>query len=68
MLGMKTEQRVVLRAPHLAGRIDNVMYEPIQHLRDSDPDSDYFMDGGVSYRTAPRTSYSVWAGGAIARQ
>lgn len=68
LLGLKTEQRVVLRAPHLAGRIDNVMYEPIQHLRDSDPDSDYFMDGGVSYRTAPRTSYAVWAGGQIVRQ
>ena len=67
LLGLKTEQRVVLRAPHLAGRIDNVMYEPIQHLRDSDPASDYFLDGGVSYRTPARTSYAVWSSGAITR-
>ena len=67
MLGLKTEQRIVLRAPHLAGRIDNVMYEPIQHLRDSDPDGAYFADGGLSARPIPqRTSYAVWASGAIA--
>lgn len=59
-LGAKTEQRVILRTPQLAGRIDHVMYEPTQHLRDPYPDSDYFMDGGVSERPATRTTYAVW--------
>jgi hypothetical protein len=68
LLGLKTEQRVILRAPHLAGRIDNIMYEPTQHLRSPDPASDYFQDGGISQRPIPqRTSYSVWAGGQINR-
>ena len=60
-LGMKTEQRVILRTPQLAGRIDYVKYTPTQHLRSPMPDSDYFMDGGVSTRPAARTSYAVWS-------
>lgn len=58
-LSVKTQQRVVLRTPQLAGRIDDVLYEPLQHLRDSDPDSPYFFDGGVSQR-ANETLYHVW--------
>jgi hypothetical protein len=49
-LALKTEQRVILRAPQLAGRIDNVKYSPLQHLRDPQPSSPYFADGGVSLR------------------
>jgi len=49
-LSVKSEQRVVLRTPQLAGRIDNVLYEPLQHFRSHDPDSPYFADGGVSLR------------------
>ena len=60
-LGMKTEQRVILRTPQLAGRIDYVKYTPTQHLRSPYPDSDYFANGGVSYRPANRTSYAVWS-------
>lgn len=60
-LGLKTEQRVVLRTPQLAGRIDYVMYEPLQHLRSPYPDSDYWMNGGVSVRPETRTSYAVWS-------
>lgn len=63
-LGMKTEQRVVLRTPQLAGRIDYVKYTPLQHLRSSDPDSLYFVNGGVSYRPESRTSYAVWSSAA----
>jgi hypothetical protein len=59
-LGAKTEQRVILRTPQLAGRLDHVVYEPTQHLRDPYPDSDYFANGGVSSRPAPRTTYAVW--------
>ncbi len=58
-LTAKTEQRVVLRTPHIAGRIDNVRYTPLQHLREYDPDSPYHQDGGVSVRTAPSKN-AVW--------
>jgi len=59
LLGLKTEQRVVLRTPQLAGRIDYVKYVPTQHLRSPYPDSEYFMDGGVSIRPA-RSTYASW--------
>jgi len=58
-LKLKSEQRVVLRTPQLAGRIDHVRYTPLQHLRDPQPDSPYWVDGGVSIRY-PSTDYSVW--------
>ena len=61
-LGMKTEQRVILRTPQLAGRIDYIKYTPTDHLRSPYPDSDYFADGGVSYRPADST-YAVWGTG-----
>jgi len=59
-LGATTEQRVILRTPHLAGRIDSVLYTPLQHLRDSDPDSPYWVDGGVSMRSDNQTRYATW--------
>jgi hypothetical protein len=60
-LSLLTEQRVVLRTPQLAGRIDNVKYEPLQHLRDADASSPYFVDGGVSLRnTGNFTPYAAW--------
>jgi hypothetical protein len=59
-LSLKTEQRVILRTPQLAGKIQNVKYVPLQHLRSSDPDSPYFRDGGVSLRNAGTFS-AVWA-------
>lgn len=58
-LSLKTEQRVVLRTPQLAGRIDHIKYSPLQHLRDFDPDSPYHYDGGVSVRGGG-TTYAVW--------
>ncbi len=62
-LALKTEQRIILRTPQLAGRIDNVKYEPLQHLRDSDPSGAYFKDGGVSLRGGMvQTPYAVWSG------
>jgi hypothetical protein len=61
MLGVKTEQRVILRTPQLAGRVDYIKYTPTQHLRSPFPSSDYFEDGGVSTRPATRTSYAVWS-------
>jgi hypothetical protein len=55
----KIEPRIVLRTPHLAGRIDNVMVAPLLHQRDWNPDSPYWYDGGVSTRSTA-TSYAVW--------
>ena len=61
-LALKTEQRVVLRTPHLAGRIDAVRYSPLQHERERlDTSSAYFMDGGSSLVTGTfQTPYAVW--------
>lgn len=56
---LKSEQRVVLRTPQLAGKIDNVKYSPLQHLRDPMPDNTHWIDGGVSIRS-PGTRYAVW--------
>lgn len=49
-LSLRTEQRVILRTPQLAGKIQHVKYVPLQHLRDPYPESPYFADGGVSLR------------------
>jgi hypothetical protein len=59
-LSAKTERRIVLRTPQLAGRIDHVLYEPLQHLRSSFPNDPYLQNGGVSTRPAT-TVNAVWA-------
>ena len=64
VLHLKSEPRVVLRAPQLAGKIQHIRYSPLQHLRSSDPSSAYFFDGGVSV-LGKGTRYAVWAGGAV---
>lgn len=61
-LSAKTEQRVVLRTPQLAGRLDAVLYTPMQHLRDAFPSSPYHADGGVSLRATGVTPYAAWSG------
>lgn len=59
-LSAKTERRIVLRAPQLAGRIDHVLYSPLQHLRQSIPvGGPYEADGGVSTRAA-QSLHAVW--------
>lgn len=58
-LSGKVEPRIILKTPQLAGRINHVMYTPLQHLRSFDQDSDYFYKGGVDHRTA-QTYYSLW--------
>ena len=60
MLHLRSEQRVVLRTPHLAGKIQNIMYEPLQHLRDMNPDSPYWQDGGVSTPRSEDSWSAVW--------
>lgn len=60
-LSLMTEQRIILRAPQLAGRIDAIAYEPLQHLRSPYPDDPYFADGGVSIRPGLSSPTAVWA-------
>lgn len=60
-LGATTEPRVVLRTPHLAGRVDAVKYTPLEHLRSPFPDNPYFADGGVSLRADASAPYTVWS-------
>jgi hypothetical protein len=55
----KIEPRVILRTPHLAGRLTNVRYAPLQHTRSPFPDDPYFADGGETSRTGP-SYYSDW--------
>jgi hypothetical protein len=47
----KIEPRLRLLTPHLAGRLQNVRYAPLDHYREDDPDSGYFFDGGNIVRT-----------------
>lgn len=41
-----TEFRVIMRTPQLAGRIENVAYQPLRHTRDWQTNSAYFVNGG----------------------
>jgi hypothetical protein len=63
---LKTEQRVVLRTPQLAGKLQYVKYSPLQHLREPDFSSPYHVDGGVSLPSTG-TRYAVWNSGGIQR-
>ncbi|RPJ40027.1 MAG: hypothetical protein EHM35_00020 [Planctomycetaceae bacterium] len=65
-LSLKTEQRIVLRTPQLAGALQNILYSPLQHLREPDFSNAYHVDGGVSLRTAG-TRYAVWAAQGVGR-
>jgi hypothetical protein len=66
LLGLKTEQRVMLLTPQLAGKLQNIAYTPVQHLRSSDPTSEYFRDGGLSTRPIG-TKYASWSPAGIGR-
>lgn len=59
-LQVKAEPRVILRTPHLAGKIQNVRYSPMEHLRSPFPDSPYWQNGGVSFRPADVDGFAVW--------
>lgn len=58
-MNAEIDLRVILRTPHLAGRIDAIKYSPMLHLRSPFYNDPYFLKGGVSSRTAP-TFYSEW--------
>lgn len=57
-----TRFRVVCRTPQLAGRIQNVMYEPLQHVRSAYPDSTYFANGGRTTGAPSPVGYTEWNG------
>lgn len=44
----KMEPRLRLLTPQLAGRLQNVVYVPLQHYDDPLPSQDYHVDGGIS--------------------
>ena len=52
----KVEPRVILRTPQIAARIEDVMYCPIAHSRDTHPDDKYWIDGG-NYERPTDTYY-----------
>jgi len=56
----KTEPRLIFQTPQIAGRLTNVQYCPLQHVRDAHPDDDYFVDGGVSTGYPGPSHYSDW--------
>lgn len=47
----RIQPRLRLLTPHLAGRLENVKYQPIQHFRQPLPTQGYFVDGGETYRS-----------------
>lgn len=55
----KTEPRLVIRTPWLAGRLQNVMYCPLQNTRQPFPDDPYHVDGGITTRDGP-SFFSLW--------
>jgi hypothetical protein len=62
----KVEPRVILRTPQLAGRIKNVKYSPLQHMRDPFQDSPYRKKGGEEDYSTPPALYKEWSDGARA--
>lgn len=60
-LQVKTEPRVILRTPHLAAKIQNVRYHPMEHLRSPYPDSPYWKNGGVSFRPEDTDGFAIWS-------
>ena len=55
----KIEPRLVLRTPWLAGRLNNVVYCPLQHTRDTFPEDPYHVDGVRTSRPGP-SYYNIW--------
>lgn len=56
----KVEPRLILRTPQLAGRLQNVVYVPLQHTDDPLPSQDYHVNGGVSTGYPSSSPYSEW--------
>ena len=57
---LRTERRVILRTPHLAGKLMRCRYSPLQHFVEPDVTSVYNKDGGVSVR-GTANKYAIWS-------
>lgn len=59
----KIEPRLVLRTPWLAARLQNVVYCPVQHIRESFPDDPYYSNGGGTSRNNGQgpSLYNLWS-------
>lgn len=55
----KVEPRLIMRTPWLAGRLQNVVYCPIQHEPEAFPGDPYFVNDGRTSRVGP-SYYSQW--------
>lgn len=55
----KVEPRLIMRTPWLAGRLQNVMYCPIQHEPDAFPGDPYYINDGRTSRPGP-SLYAHW--------
>lgn len=53
----KTEPRLLLLTPHIAARITNLKYTPLNHQRDPFTDSSYYVNGGRTDRNGYGPSY-----------
>ena len=56
-----TEFRIIMRTPQLAAKLQNVRYAPLQHTRDWNTDSSYWVNGGRT-NTAISGLYTEWGG------
>jgi len=56
----KTEPRLILRTPQLAGRLTDVVYTPLQHTNDVLPSQYYHVNGGVRTGRPFPSPYSEW--------
>jgi hypothetical protein len=56
----KTEPRLILRTPQLAGRLTDVAYVPLQHVNDVLPSQDYWVNGGVATGRPAPSPFSEW--------
>ena len=56
----KVEPRLILKTPQLAGRLQNVVYVPLQHTDDPLPSQPYFVNGGNSQGYPLPSPYSDW--------
>lgn len=59
-LNAKFTPRLRMRTPQIAWRIDAVAYQPMQHFDSWDPNSAYFVDGGVNQGETQKY-YSSWS-------
>ena len=53
----KIEPRLRVQTPHLAGRLENVRWTPIQAFREPFTNQGYFVDGGIT--TGDNSQYDL---------